>query len=366
MRISLLFLVSVLAAGCSSGQSSQPIYLGHVATTSGPDRAVGEQEVLGIRLAIEELAREGINRVGERPIFVKHADAHGDESAWESEAVRLVSVGRVAALYGGNTAGEVQRLERGRAPVLTPLGTRPRGSSDLVFGIGAPLADEAYALARFAVFEKDARSAAILVDERREEARALADAFADEFQKAALEKHGKDSVTKPERISLDKEPDWKALEQRLGVLKNSVVLFAGSSQDFGDWRKGSSVEQLVLFGGDVTSLRATVPAFVVSAFAVHKELPKTETFAKKFRETFKEEPTVHAALAYDGVRILIDAMRRAQSSEKLLDEMRQTKEFAGLTGPVSFGADQQMRRPVFVGRVTGSVFTSVKKYDPRN
>ena len=147
MRRSLLILAIALASGCGSSQSTQPIFIGHVATTSGPDRATGEQEVLGIRLAIEELARDGLNRVGERPISVKHTDAHGEEGAWESQAVRLVTVGRVAALYGGATAGEVRtRMERGRVPLVTPLGIRPRGSSELVFSIGTSPADKAHAV----------------------------------------------------------------------------------------------------------------------------------------------------------------------------------------------------------------------------
>ena len=88
-------------------------------------------------------------------------------------------------------------------------------------------APERECFARFAVFENGARSATILIDERREEARALADAFTDEFQKATEEKHCKDGITKPERISFGKEPDWKALEQRQSATKASAVLFFG-------------------------------------------------------------------------------------------------------------------------------------------
>src|SRR5437016_2499134 len=112
----LVVLPLALPTGCGSSQTNQEIYIGHVATTTGPDRATGEQEVYGIRLAMEELAREGLDRIGDRPVHVKHTDAHGEEGAWESQAVRLVTVGRAVALYGGNTAAEVQRLERGRAP----------------------------------------------------------------------------------------------------------------------------------------------------------------------------------------------------------------------------------------------------------
>jgi branched-chain amino acid transport system substrate-binding protein len=97
-------------------------------------------------------------------------------------------------------------------------------------------------------------------------------------------------------------------------------------------------------------------------------LPQTTAFASKYRESFKEEPDVHAALAYDGIRILVDALRRGQSSapDVLVKELRQTKDFPGLTGPLAFGADQLVERPIFVGHMSGPGFVALKRYDPRN
>src|SRR4051812_12297290 len=128
MRNAPFFLSLLTVAGCGATAPPPPIFLGHVAATSGSTRAAGEQEVLGIRLAIEELTRT--ERPGNRPVHVKHSDTRGQLDAFESQAVRLVTVGRAVALYGGNSADEVLRLDRSRAPLLTPLGSRPRGLSE--------------------------------------------------------------------------------------------------------------------------------------------------------------------------------------------------------------------------------------------
>ena len=271
MKNTILFPLLLCLAGCGTTPPPTPIYLGHVATTSGPHQEIGLHEVQGMRLAIENMTRAGQNLVGDRPVFVKHTDARGDLDAFEGEAVRLTSLSKVVAIYGGNTAEEVLRLDRARVPLLTPLGFRPRGASALVFATGISAASEAGAARRFAAGEKN----------------------------------------------------------------------------------------------DAASKEIPRKTYTVSTFAVDKERPKTVDFARQYREAFKEEPDAAAALAYDGVRILVDALQRAQKpgSEGLVEELRHTKDFAGLAGPLTFDSDQQLRRPVFVGRVIGGKFEADKRYD---
>src|ERR1700680_2104568 len=110
MKHTIMVLFFSMVCGCGASATPAPIYLGHVATTSGPARASGELEVLGIRLALEELKREG----QDRPVFVKHTDARGQLDAMEAQTVRLVTVSRVVALYGGDTAEEETRAPHGR------------------------------------------------------------------------------------------------------------------------------------------------------------------------------------------------------------------------------------------------------------
>jgi len=370
MNNKLLFLAMCLVCGCGQTSPPAPIYLGHIATTSGSGRLIGEKESLGIRLAIEELSRTGQDRVGDRPVFVKHSDAVGQLDAMESQAVRLVSLSRVIGIYGGNTPEEVQRLDRSRVPVLTPLGTLPRGVTELVYATGISLSSQAYALARFAFEEKGMRNMLLLIDDRREEAQALAEAFEREFQKASEEKNAKEKLGPLQRITFGKDATFPELATRIVAAKVQGVLFAGNAQDYEEWRKAIPTPDFaVFFGGEDGTLREAGPhaAFLASAFAIDKDLPKTAAFAQQFQETFKEAADVHAALAYDGIRIFIDALRRMQPpvGERFLEELRRTKDFPGLTGPLTFNSDQQILRPVFVGRMAGPVFTAIKRYDPR-
>jgi branched-chain amino acid transport system substrate-binding protein len=370
MQATLLLILLAVLPGCGPAPAPAPIYLGHVAAMNGPARSAGAQETLGIRLAIEELQRAGEGNVGDRPIHVKHAEA-GEEGTMEAQAVRLAAVGRVAALYGGQTPEEVTLLERSRVPVLTPLGWRPRGASELVFSTGVTPSARGQKLARFAVLDQDVQSIVLFVDQRQEEARRLADAFEQEFPRAckdkhAKDKHGKENSGKAERVAFGVDADFGELARAVEPTKVQAALFAGSASDYESWRQALKDRKVLLFfGGERPAATDLGDAFFVSAFAIDKETSKTVAFAERFRGAFKQEPDVHAALAYDGVRLLIDALRRAylHRAEALVDELRKTKDFPGLTGPLTFGPDQQMRRPVYICRMSGNQPVPVKRYD---
>src|SRR5262249_51762187 len=89
-------------------------------------------------------------------------------------------------------------------------------------------------------------------------------------------------------------------------------------------------------------------------------------FVKSFEERFGKPPGVHAALAYDGARLLFDALRRAQTwnGARLRDELAKTDNFESLTGPLSFASNQIVRRTVLLVRLNGTAIVVEKRYEP--
>ena len=58
-------------------------------------------------------------------------------------------------------------------------------------------------------------------------------------------------------------------------------------------------------------------------------------------------------------------MREAQDNltgARLRDELAKLKDFPGLTGPLTFGEDRQLRRPAFVVRVENGQVKTEKRY----
>ncbi len=179
-------------------------------------------------------------------------------------------------------------------PLLTPVGGRFRGLTDFIFTTGLSPAAQAYALARFAVQEKGVKVAAILLDERREEARALAEAFEQEFQKAFVEKYPKEPYLRPATITFGKNSKFADLKPALAAPKVELVLFAGSSKDYETWRQeAASGAYLVFYAGDDGPLKAAgqQDVYRATAFALDKDIPATLDFATSLNRHSRKSPT---------------------------------------------------------------------------
>ena len=61
-------------------------------------------------------------------------------------------------------------------------------------------------------------------------------------------------------------------------------------------------------------------------------------------------PDAHAALAYDALRFLVEAIQRAGTTDgpKLREALAETKNFAGVTGIISMDRDRNAVKPAVI------------------
>src|SRR5207302_5752618 len=116
-RIVLALTVALTPAGCSGPAEQPPLIVGHVA--AGPEDGPGASAARGIRLAVMEANKSPDKDGAGRTVKVIHTDTLGKLDAFEAEAVRLANVNRVAALLGGTTAEEVERVELARLVLIS-------------------------------------------------------------------------------------------------------------------------------------------------------------------------------------------------------------------------------------------------------
>jgi branched-chain amino acid transport system substrate-binding protein len=356
-------------AGCGGSSTPAPIDVGHVATLSGPNKEAGQQAQRAINLAVQE-QQKAAKENNKRPIRVRHANTKGNLDAFEAEAVRLVTVNHVKALLGGQSAAEVARLDKAQVPLVTP-GVRTRGLSDLVFFTGLSPEFQGQVLARFAAENLHALKVFIFADERREESVALAEAFTRELGKTAK----KDGTTAAQPLTLryGNDPPVAAWAKRVAMEKPQAVLVAGTAPDFLKILPSLSFIGPILFGGDEGSGRLFLEAreadgvYLVTAFVRDLDVPRAKEFTARYREAYSEEPGVQAALAYDGARLLFEAIGQCQSlltPEAIKKELVKLKDFPGLTGPLAFAEDRQLLRPAFVVQVEKNRLKTVKRLAP--
>ena len=365
LRRALVALAAALTlAGCSGPAEPPPVLIGHVA--AGPEDGPGASAARGIRLAVMEANKAPDKEGAGRTVKVIHTDTLGKLDAFEAEAVRLANVNRVAALLGGTTAEEVERLELARLVLISPSGVQPRTPNDAIFCTGLTPAFQGKALARFAADELKAGRVAILADEARPESVALAEAFA--------KGDAKDKGPRPAVWRYGKDTTLRDLAGRAREEKAQAVLLAGTLADLRRLKADlAGLKLSFLFGGDEGSVKVLRegtdrgPVHVVTAFALSAEAPQAQAFAEKYRKEFGEEADVRAAVAYDDARILFSALRQTKDTPggaKLREELTKVKDFAGVTGPLSFGKDRILRRPAFVVRVENGQATTLKRYAP--
>ncbi len=79
-------------------------------------------------------------------------------------------------------------------------------------------------------------------------------------------------------------------------------------------------------------------------------LSDAKAFGDSYRKKFNQEPGPYSALSYDGMNLLADAIKRAGAADKaaIAKALKETMEFKGIAGPISFKADNTLVRSNFV------------------
>jgi len=79
-----------------------------------------------------------------------------------------------------------------------------------------------------------------------------------------------------------------------------------------------------------------------------ERMPGWKSFEKNYMQKFDSSIDLYAPFAYDAAQVLIAAIRQADSLDqrKIGSVLREIR-FNGLTGPVSFNAEGDLKQPVF-------------------
>jgi branched-chain amino acid transport system substrate-binding protein len=357
-------LATVLLAGCSPRPSTDAIQIGHLTPLSGPERSSGEHARQGVTLAVEEVNASD-EKVAGRRVECIHADSRGGAD----EAVRLVTVNKVIALLGATDAAQADQVARAvqgyNVPFLTPAAvlTPP---ADGLFSTSIAPSRQGGVLALFAVQELKAKKAIVLADSRSLACPVIAAGFVREFDRT--------EGARAEQWSFDSENALLELSKKAQMAKPDVLVICATAQDFARLRSAKEAEEgkiPILFGGEEEAW-ATLNAdgnagrdvYAVSTF-VTEESPRVQDFIRKYQARFNEAPDLSAAAAYDGARLLFEALRRKSGKvDRPRDLFAGLEGFDTLSGPLSLDRDDHCaRRPVFVVQKKEGTLRLVKRFE---
>ena len=131
-----------------------------------------------------------------------------------------------------------------------------------------------------------------------------------------------------------------------------------------------------IFGGDgweATELiqgsgaaEALEGCYFSTHFSPDQEGSKAKEFVAKYEKKYKARPDAMGALGYDSVLVLVDAIKRAGTTDgpKLRDALATTKDIDGVTGKTTLDADRNARKPAVIIQIKGGKFVYKETVNP--
>ncbi|MFU2013749.1 ethanolamine utilization protein EutJ [Peribacillus butanolivorans] len=354
-----LSLVAGALAGCnsdsktssSSGGSStsgDTIKIGANLELSGGTASFGQSAADGLKLAIEEINKEGID--GKKLEIIK-VDNKSDAAEATSGSIKLVSQDKVVAVVGSatstNTLAQVQVAQDNKVPLLTPTATNPDITNkagklnDYVFRTCFIDPFQGTVAANFASDDIGAKTAAIYVDSASDYSKGLAAAF-----KEAFTANGGKIVA--EEAYVTKDTDFRATLTRIKSAKPEFVFLPGYYEEVGLILKQAREDgiDLPFMGGDgwdspkvveIAGAEALKNTFITNHYSPEDEDAKIQDFVAAYKKKYNKTPDAFAALGYDTGYYLADAIKRSgdASPEKIRQALEDVKDLQLVSGTLN-------------------------------
>lgn len=358
---SLLALTACGSGGSSGtagqgGASSNDILIGVQTPTTGSEAKMGQDMNNAIQLASDEInAKGGINGKKIKLVF---ADDAADPQTATAAANKLVSQG-VVAVVGGYASGATLPASgvyhnAGIPMVVTAANSAkiPAQGYKEIFLVNGTTVHQGQAASDYMVSKLGAKRIAIVHDNS-----AFAKDLAEITKKAVQEKGGevvafeavnpeeKDFTSLLTKLKTAK-PDatyWTAYYAAGGLLiKQFKQLGVPGKIGVGD---GANDKTLI----DIAGKQAAEGTFVTTS-PTPEFVPSAKSFIDSYTSKFKADPGPYSALSYDGMRLLADAIARANSTDKaaIVKALKETKGFKTFGGDVSFKEDGTLEKSNFI------------------
>jgi branched-chain amino acid transport system substrate-binding protein len=379
-RVLLGLLATPLAATCATTRESGPIRIGGLFALTGDDAALDRPAADGARLAAREINAAG--GILGRTIELIVRDSRTLPEITLHTARLMVAQDRVVAVVGFTNTDPLiaaaPPIRDAGLPFITPGATSPRIPAQAgprvflaCFGDNAQAAAGAeFAAARFG------KRAALLFNVDVEYTRLLAGYFRTRWRELG------GTLVLEDRYA-DQTTDVSAYVARLAKIRPApdVCYVAAMAYDAGAIVKQFRAAGLTgpIVGGDAYDapefLKAAGPAGNRVFFTTHALMegagtsPAVRAFTGAYRAAYGRAPeSAFAALGYDAVRLLADAIRRGEGTgaEAIQRALEATRSFDGVTGAISFSASSHVpTKPITIIEVRDGKLTLAAALTPQ-
>ena len=346
--IALASLVALLLASCA--KKSNAIKIGEYASLTGKEAGFGQTSHHGVVLAIEEINAAGGVLGQQLDLAYEDNQTKSGESA--TAAKKLITREKVVALIGEVSSGrslEVAPIaQSSKIPMIAPAATNPKVTQvgDYIFRVCFIDPFQGTVMAKFAKDDLKAKKVAILSSVSNAYSLGLAKFFKETFVagggEIATEKNFSEG-DKDFRAQLTAVKAANADAIFVPSYYTEAALIARQARDLGITvpifgGDGWEDEQLLSIGGDALN-----GCYYSTHFSAENSDPAVAKFVAKYKARWNGEvPGAFSALGYDAVYVLVDAIKRAGTTDspQLRDALAATKDFPGASGMTTLDKDR--------------------------
>lgn len=354
VAMSTLLMAGALA-GCGGGakQDANVIKIGGNFELTGGVANYGKQAVNGIQLAIKQANASG--GVLGKQISLVLADNKSEAAEATNAVTKLITQDKVVAVFGpatsSNTIATLQVSQDNKIPVITPTGTNEKITVDngktRPYAFRSCFIDplQGTIMANFASNTLKAKTAVMYIDNSSDYSKGLAKSFETVFTQNGGKVLGQEAF-------LQKDQDFKSTLTKIKALNPEVVFLPAYYEEVGKIVKqaremGMNMPFIGTDGWDdskVVEIAGAAPlnnTFFSSHFSSQDTDPNVVKFVEAYKKEYNQEPSVFSALGYDAGLLLIDAIKRANSTDpaKIREALEQTKNLQLSTGIVTIDAN---------------------------
>ncbi|WP_151733016.1 ABC transporter substrate-binding protein ['Paenibacillus yunnanensis' Narsing Rao et al. 2020] len=340
------------ASGGSGNSGGDTIKIGADLELTGGQASFGDSALKGAQLAVKEINDAG-GVLGKKLELIEADNASKSEEATRA-AQKLITTNKVVAIIGSttstNTLGIVPVAQEKGIPLVSSSATNPKVTVDERSGelnewvFRASFIDpfQGEVMANFATDTLGAKTAVIYTDTSSDYSKGLQTFFEETFTKNG------GTIVSQESYQ-QKDSDFKAVLTRIKEANPDVIYLPGYYEEVGKIIKQAREMGITVpfMGGDgwdspqlaeIAGAEALENTFMSNHYSPEDTAPEVKSFVDAFKAANSDlVPDGMAALGYDAVKLIADAITRADSTEpeKLRDALAATKDLQLATGKIS-------------------------------
>ena len=367
------FRRALLALGATAAFAQNEIPVGEFASLTGGSASFGQSSHKGTALAFDEINAAGGVLGKKLKLITEDDQSLAGQPA--TIARKLISQDKVIAVLG--EVASSKSLEAGpicqenKIPMISPASTNPKVTEvgDFIFRVCFIDPFQGTVMAKFAL-AKGWKKVAVLTDKKQAYSVGLAEFFVKSL------KEGGGQIVKDQTYSTG-DKDFKAQLTSIKAAKPEAIFVPGY---YGEVsliaRQARQLGiKVALLGGDGWVGDSLIPvagssldgSFYSCHFSAEDKAPAVQNFVTKFKAKYGDEPDDMAALGYDSAEILVDAVKRAGTTESGRScGMRwpRTKDYDGVTGKITLDANRNASKPAVILGITESKIHYVETVAP--